>query len=156
MNIATKKRLNEAMKKPWEYMAKEYTFQSWDELNGKVIIATDLDSITVDLDDLDMFLAGLIEVGAKKNGHNGHAVESAVEAYQPIRLNTMNEETQTSIIGGLRSVFDELSQAQSPEKIKSLSLKASNMVKITQAVSGLARLELDLHKAAQVKKSNKS
>jgi len=66
MNIATKKRLNEAMKKPWEYMAKEYTFQAWDELNGKVIIATDLDSITVELDDLDMFLAGLIEVGAKK------------------------------------------------------------------------------------------
>lgn len=139
------------MKKSWEHMAKEYTFHTWDELEGKVLIATDSESISVDNDDLDMFLAGLIEVGAKKNGHS---VESAVEAYQPIRLQTMNEETQKGIVQGMRDVFDELSKAQSPEKIKSLSLKASNMVKITQAVTGMARLELDVHKTAMAARKN--
>jgi hypothetical protein len=66
----------------------------------------------------------------------------------------MNSETQLSIIEGMRSVFDELSKAQSPEKIKSLSLKAANMVKITQAVTGMARLELDMQKTALAARKN--
>lgn len=67
----------------------------------------------------------------------------------------MNPDMQTSIIDGMRNVFDELSKAQTPEKIKSLSLKAANMVKITQAVTGMAHLELELHKQARAKNSNK-
>lgn len=130
-------------------MTKEYTFHSWEEIEGSVIIATDLDSLTIETDDLDMFLAGLIEVGAKKNGH---AVETSVVAYEPIRLTTMTEETQKSIVDGMRGVFDELSKATTPEKIKYLSLKASNMVKVTQAVVGMARLELEVKKTARGKK----
>lgn len=130
-------------------MTKEYTFHSWEEIEGSVVIATDLDSLTIETDDMDMFLSGLIEVGAKKNGH---AVESAVETYQPVRLTTMTEETQRSIVDGMRGVFDELSKATTPEKIKYLSLKASNMVKVTQAVVGMARLELEVQKTARGKK----
>jgi len=149
----TTKALTATMNKQWEYQTIVYEFRSFERLNGKTHIATDKDTITVDDDMLDMFLAGLIEVDAKKNGLNGHANgETAVVAVQPIILQTMNAETQVSIGEGLRSVFDELCKAQSADKIKSLSLKASNMVKITQAFTGMARLELDLHKAALGKK----
>lgn len=151
----TTKALTATMNKQWEYQTIVYEFRSFERLNKKTHIATDKDTITVDDDMLDMFLAGLIEVGAKKNGLNGHANgETAVVAVQPIVLQTMNADTQTSIVDGLRSVFDELAKAQSPEKIKSLSLKASNMVKITQAVTGMARLEFDIQKEARGKKSN--
>lgn len=149
----TTKALTATMKKQWEYQTVVYEFRSFERLGDKVHIATDKETITVDDDMLEMFLAGLIEVNAKKNGLNGHAnSETAVIAVQPIILQTMNKETQVSIAEGLRSVFDELSKAQSPEKIKSLSLKASNMVKITQAVTGMARLEFDLQKEARGRK----
>lgn len=141
------------MQKTWEYQTINYEFRSWEHMGDKVYIATDKETLTVDEDMLDMFLAGLIEVGAKKNGHE---VSSEVVAYKPIVLTTMTPDTQTSIVDGLRGAFDELSNAQTPEKIKALSLKASNMVKITQAMTGMARLELDLHKQASAKKSNKS
>lgn len=152
MNNATKKRLNDAMKRDWEYHAETYTFNSWEEVDGQILIATDKKTLDVDLDDLDMFLAGLIEVGAKKNGHS----ETAVEAYQPIILQTISKETQSTVAAGLLSTFEELTKAQTPEKIKALSLKASNQVKIVGALTGMAKLELDLYKTARSKKSNKS
>lgn len=153
MNNTTKKRLNEAMKKNWEYQTEVFTFYSWEQIDDSILIATDKRTITVDDDMVDMFLAGLIEVAAKKNGLNGHSNgEVAVVSVQPIILQTMNAETQMSIAEGLRSVFDELSKAKSPETIRALSLKASNMVKITQAVTGMARLEFDLQKEARGRK----
>ncbi len=152
MKNATKKRLNDAMKRDWEYRAESYTFNSWEEVDGQILIATDKKTLDVDLDDLDMFLAGLIEVGAKKNEHS----ETAVEAYQPIMLQTISKETQSTVAAGLLSTFEELTKAQTPEKIKALSLKASNQVKIVGALTGMAKLELDLYKTARSKKSNKS
>lgn len=141
------------MGKTWEYMTEVYTFKSWEEIDGTIFISTNLKTLEFDADMINMSLAGLIEVAAKKNGLNGHANgETAVVAVQPIILQTMNAETQVSIAEGLRSVFNELSKAQSPEKIKSLSLKAANMVKITQAVTGIARLEFDLQKEARGRK----
>lgn len=141
------------MGKTWEYMTKVYTFKTWEEIDGTIFISTNLETLEFDADMIDMSLSGLIEVGAKKNGLNGHANgETAIVTVQPIILQTMTADTQTSIVDGLRSVFDELSKAQSPEKIKSLSLKASNMVKITQAVTGMARLEFDLQKEARGRK----
>ena len=154
MHNTTKKTLTATMNKQWEYNTIVYEFRSFEELGDKIHIATDKETITVDDDMLDMFLSGLIEVGAKKNGMNGH--ESAVVvAVQPIILQTMSNEVQSGIIAGMQSVFDELSKAQTPEKIKSLSLKAANMVKITQAVTGMARLELDIRKTELVKNSNR-
>ena len=148
MNNTTKKRLNEAMKKDWEYQTEVFTFHSWEQVDDSILIATDKRAITVDDDMVDMFLAGLIEVGAKKNGHS----ETAVETYQPIRLNTMNKEMQSSVVAGLLGTFDELSKAQTPEKIRALSLKASNQVKIVSALTGMAKLELDLIKQNRGKK----
>jgi len=148
MNNATKKRLNEAMEKDWEYQTEVFSFYSWEQIDDSILIATDKRTITVDDDMVDMFLAGLIEVSAKKNGHS----ETAVEAYQPIRLNTMNNEMQSSVVAGLLGTFDELSKAQTPEKIRALSLKASNQVKIVSALTGMAKLELDLIKQNRGKK----
>lgn len=143
------------MGKTWEYMTKVYTFKTWEEIDGTIFISTNLETLEFDADMIDMSLSGLIEVGAKKNGLNGHANgETAIVTVQPIILQTMTADTQTSIVDGLRSVFDDLAKAQTPEKIKSLSLKASNMVKITQAVTGMARLEFDIQKEARGKKSN--
>ena len=143
------------MGKTWEYMTKVYTFKTWEEIDGTIFISTNLETLEFDADMIDMSLSGLIDVESKKNGLNGHSNgETAVVSVQPIVLQTMNADTQTSIVDGLRSVFDELAKAQSPEKIKFLSLKASNMVKITQAVTGMARLEFDIQKEARGKKSN--
>lgn len=152
MHNTTKKALTATMNKQWEYNTIVYEFRSFEELGDKIHIATDKETITVDDDMLDMFLSGLIEVGAKKNGHNG---EVAVFVAQPIILQTMSNEVQSGIIAGMQSVFDELSKAQTPEKIKSLSLKAANMVKITQAVTGMARLELEIRKTERAKNSNR-
>jgi hypothetical protein len=66
MNNTTKKRLNEAMKKKWEYQTEVFTFHSWEQIDDSILIATDKRTITVDDDMVDMFLAGLIDVGAKK------------------------------------------------------------------------------------------
>lgn len=148
MNNTTKKRLNEAMKKEWEYQTEVFTFHSWEQIDDSILIATDKRTITVDDDMVDMFLAGLIDVGAKKNGHS----ETAVEAHQPIRLNTMNNEMQSSVVAGLLGTFNELSEAKTPEKIRALSLKASNQVKIVSALTGMAKLELDLIKHTRGKK----
>lgn len=143
------------MGKTWEYMTKVYTFKTWEEIDGTIFISTNVETLEFDAEMIDMSLSGLIDVESKKNGLNGHKNgEVAVVPVQPIVLQTMNADTQTSIVDGLRSVFDELAKAQSPEKIKSLSLKASNMVKITQAVTGMARLEFDIQKEARGKKSN--
>lgn len=153
MDNATKKRLNAAMGKTWEYMTEVYTFKTWEEIDGTIFISTNTKTLEFDADMIEMSLAGLIEVAAKKNGLNGHSNgEVAVVSVQPIILQTMNAETQMSIAEGLRSVFDELSKAKSPETIRALSLKASNMVKITQAVTGMARLEFDLQKEARGRK----
>lgn len=152
MNNATKKALNAAMKRSWEYMTEIYAFKSWEEIEGTIFIVTDKKTLEADADMVDMFLAGLIEAGAKKNGHS---VESAVEPYQPIMLQSISSDTQSTVVAGLMGTFNELTQAQTPEKIKSLSLKVSNQVKIVSALTGMARLELDLHKMAAAKKSNK-
>lgn len=141
------------MGKTWEYMTEVYTFKTWEEIDGTIFISTNTKTLEFDADMIEMSLAGLIEVAAKKNGLNGHSNgEVAVVSVQPIILQTMNAETQMSIAEGLRSVFDELSKAKSPETIRALSLKASNMVKITQAVTGMARLEFDLQKEARGRK----
>lgn len=152
MKIATKKALDNTIGKQWEYQTETFLFNSWEEVDDNILIATDKRTITVEPDMLDMFLAGLIEVGAKKNGHS----ENGVEPYQPIGLSTVSEQTQTTVVDGLLKTFDELSQAQSPEKIRAISLKASNQVKLVGALTGMARLEIEMHKMSSGKKSNKN
>ena len=62
------------------------------------------------------------------------------------------KDMQSSVVAGLLGTFDELSKAQTPEKIRALSLKASNQVKIVSALTGMAKLELDLIKQNRGKK----
>jgi len=141
------------MNKTWEYMTKAYTFKSWDEIDGTIFISTNLETLEFDAEMIDMSLTGLIDVDAKKNGLNGHTnPETAVVAAPPIVLQTMSKEVQTGIVGGMQNVFDELSKATTPEKIKYLTMKANAMVKVTQAVTGMARLEFDLQKEARGRK----
>lgn len=66
MNNATKRSLTATMKHAWEYQTVIYEFRSFEQIGDKIYIATDKETITVDDDMLDMFLSGLIEVGAKK------------------------------------------------------------------------------------------
>lgn len=143
INNKISKALDAHMGRRFEWMARTYQFISWAEAGERIIIATDQETIERDTDGVEIFLSGLIE--------RGGAVAVAAGP-SPIILRSMNEDVQTGIVEGLRSVFDELAKAQTPEKIKGLSLKASNMVKITQALTGVAKLELDIAKQSRSKK----
>ncbi len=185
-------RLDGSMNKTWDDWGKVRTFLSWKRASDYVVIATDSDTITKHVKDIEAYLITLKEAkpvvveeaedvemeilpneaqptGKPENGvieiNNKAAIENtpAVVATDDLNLRTMNVSAQMTIADGLRNMFLELSEAKSPERIKSLSLKATNMVKITNAMTSVARLELDIVKTSLAndlnknrKKSNKS
>jgi hypothetical protein len=144
MKNDTRKRLQSTIGKSWEYMGHCRQFNAWEQVDQKIIIATDSNPITIDEDDLDMMLSGLILCDS-----TGQIVSYSKD-YQPVTISSMTPNVKQALISAMLKSIEDVQNATTPDEIKQATSKAHSITSSVNSVTNIAKLELDVIKTARL------
>lgn len=130
MNLKDKGTLESLVNRTWMYRGTNYRFNDIVESNDQVIISTDVKAIRIPVSDIQAFAKELLPVDAPAK-----SVAPVIRGLD----GTMFQE----IGQGLMSSFREISTAPDKESLKTAVSKAKTKVKISQSITGMAKVVLE-------------